>query len=205
MWRDVFDRNPYGTNCWLLAADGSEEAVVVDLGFQPVRIRERMEAAGKRPAAVLLTHAHLDHAEAAGMFAGDEIPVFVHEADATAFSDPVVWNPGFANPLEPVKDLRTVADGDVLTFAGFRIEVIHTPGHTPGCVYFRTDGWVLSGDLVFAGTIGRHDFPNSDADAMFRSLRRFLELPDDLPVWPGHGPKTTVGIERARNPFLTDL
>jgi len=205
MWRDVFDRNPYGTNCWLLAADGSEEAVVVDLGFQPVRIRERMEAAGKRPAAVLLTHAHLDHAEAAGMFAGDEIPVFVHEADATAFSDPVVWNPGFANPLEPVKDLRTVADGDVLTFAGFEIEVEHTPGHTPGHCCFRTDAFVLSGDLVFAGSIGRSDFANSSPADMERSLRRFLMLPDDLPVWPGHGPDTSVGRERQTNPFLRGL
>jgi hydroxyacylglutathione hydrolase len=205
MWRDVFDRNPYGTNCWLLAADGSEEAVVVDLGFQPARIRERMEAAGKRPAAVLLTHAHLDHAEAAGMFAGDEIPVFVHEADATAFSDPVVWNPGFANPLEPVKDLRTVADGDVLTFAGFEIEVEHTPGHTPGHCCFRTDAFVLSGDLVFAGSIGRSDFANSSPADMERSLRRFLMLPDDLPVWPGHGPDTSVGRERQTNPFLRGL
>jgi hydroxyacylglutathione hydrolase len=205
MWRDVFDRNPYGTNCWLLAADGSEEAVVVDLGFEPVRIRERMEAAGKRPAAVLLTHAHLDHAEAAGMFAGDEIPVFVHEADATAFSDPVVWNPGFANPLEPVKDLRTVADGDVLTFAGFEIEVEHTPGHTPGHCCFRTDAFVLSGDLVFAGSIGRSDFANSSPADMERSLRRFLMLPDDLPVWPGHGPDTSVGRERQTNPFLRGL
>jgi len=205
MWRDVFDRNPYGTNCWLLAADGSEEAVVVDLGFEPVRIRERMEAAGKRPAAVLLTHAHLDHAGAAGMFAGDEIPVFVHEADATAFSDPVVWNPGFANPLEPVKDLRTVADGDVLTFAGFEIEVEHTPGHTPGHCCFRTDAFVLSGDLVFAGSIGRSDFANSSPADMERSLRRFLMLPDDLPVWPGHGRDTSVGRERQTNPFLRGL
>lgn len=205
MWRDVFDRNPYGTNCWLLAADGSDEAVVVDVGFEPTRIRELLDASGKRPAAVLLTHAHLDHAEAAGDFAGDDVPVYVHEADAVAFRDPERWNPGFANPLTEVKDLRTIADGDVLEFAGLRIDVQHTPGHTPGHCCFHTDAFVLSGDLVFAGSIGRSDFSNSSPPDMERSLRRFLELPDDVPVWPGHGPETTVGRERASNPFLRGL
>jgi hydroxyacylglutathione hydrolase len=205
MWRDLFDQNPYGTNCWLLAADGSDDAVVVDVGFEPAQIRQMLDAAGKHPAAILLTHAHLDHAEAAGDFAGDGVPVYVHEADAVAFRDPERWDPGFENPLTEVKDLRTVSDGDVLEFAGFRIEVEHTPGHTPGHCCFRTDGFVLSGDLVFAGSIGRSDFPNSSAPDMERSLSRFLELPDELPVWPGHGPETTVGRERTTNPFLRGL
>jgi glyoxylase-like metal-dependent hydrolase (beta-lactamase superfamily II) len=104
-----------------------------------------------------------------------------------------------------VKDLRTIVDGDVLTFAGFRIEVLHTPGHTPGSVVYRTDGWVLSGDLVFAGSVGRSDFPNSNPADMQRSLGRFLELPHGLDVLPGHGPRTTVERERANNPFLRDL
>lgn len=205
MWRDVFDRNPYGTNCWLLAADDSDEAVVVDVGFEPVRVRALLDASGKHPAAVLLTHAHLDHADAAGDFAGDDVPVFVHEDDAVAFTDPARWNPGFSNPLTEVKDLRTIADGEVLEFGGFRIEVQHTPGHTPGHCCFRTDAFLLSGDLVFAGSIGRSDFANSSPGDMDRSLRVFLELPDDLPVWPGHGPDTTVGRERATNPFLRGL
>ena len=137
MYLDVFDRNPFGTNCWLLGADGSEDAVVVDPGFEPDEIRSVLERAGKRPAAVLLTHAHLDHAYAAGIFAGDDVPVFVHEADAVAFDDIDAWNPGFDNPLEPVKDLRAVVDGDELSFAGFSIVVQHTPGHTPGPLLFR--------------------------------------------------------------------
>jgi hydroxyacylglutathione hydrolase len=92
MYLDVFDRNPFGTNCWLLAADGSEDAVVVDPGFEPEEIRSVLERAGKRPAAVLLTHAHLDHAYAAGSFAGDDVPVFLHEADAVAFDDIGPWS-----------------------------------------------------------------------------------------------------------------
>lgn len=205
MWRDVFDRNSYGTNCWLLGSDGGEDAVVVDPGFEPEQVAALLEAAGRRPTAVLLTHAHLDHGREAGTFAGDELPVFVHEADAVAFRDPALWNAGFDNPLSEVKDLRTIADGDVLGFAGFRIEVQHTPGHTPGHCCFRTDGFLLSGDLVFAGSIGRSDFANSSPADMAQSLRRFLELPDELPVWPGHGPDTTVGRERATNPFLREL
>jgi hydroxyacylglutathione hydrolase len=205
MWRDLFDRNPYGTNCWLMANDGSGEAVVVDPGFEPDLVRGMLDAAGKRPAAVLLTHAHLDHAAQAGAFAGDDVPVYVHEADAVAFHDPERWNPGFANPLTDVKDLRTLTDGDTIELAGFDIEVQHMPGHTPGHCCFRTDAFVLSGDLVFAGSIGRSDFPNSSPADMQRSLRRFLELPDGSPVWPGHGPETTVGRERATNPFLRGI
>ena len=93
----------------------------------------------------------------------------------------------------------------MLRFAGFTIEVMHTPGHTPGVAASATDALVFSGDLVFAGSIGRTDFPNGDDDAMRTSLARFLTLPDDLPVLPGHGPDTTVGRERASNPFLRGL
>ncbi len=208
MYLDVFDRNPYGTDCWLLAADGTDEAIVVDPGFEPEAVHALLAAAGKTPVAVVLTHAHLDHAGTAGSFAGDDVPVFCHPADAIAFTDPVAWRrDGFPNPLEPVKDLRSFEDGDVLRLGGFDVEVWHTPGHTPGHSIFRVDGEVLvfSGDLVFAGSIGRSDFANSDPAAMRRSLARFLTLPDDLRVLPGHGPETTVGRERATNPYLREF
>jgi len=106
-----------------------------------------------------------------------------------------------------VADLRTFVDGDVLKLAGLAIEVVHTPGHTPGSSCFRVDDetLVLSGDLVFAGTIGRSDFQNSDPAAMRESLIRFLTLPDDRRVLPGHGPETTVARERATNPYLREV
>jgi hydroxyacylglutathione hydrolase len=204
MWLEVFNANPYGTNCWLLAAEGSDEAVVVDPGFEPAAVQALLDASGKRAVAVLATHGHGDHVGEAGDLAG-ELPVYVHEADADAFTDEAAWNPGFDNPVVPVKDLRTIADGDVLDLAGFSLEVVHTPGHTPGHCMFATDAMVCSGDLVFAGSIGRSDFPNSDPAVMPKSLRRFLALPDELSVLPGHGPTTTVARERASNPFLVEL
>jgi hydroxyacylglutathione hydrolase len=187
---DLFDRNAYGTNCWLLSSDGGEETVVVDPGSEVGGIRATLERAGKRPAAILLTHAHVDHASEAGDLAGDDVPVFVHPADAVAFEDIERWNPGFENPLAPVKDLRTIEDGEVLRLAGLT---------------FAVETSLAGGDLVFAGSIGRSDFPNSSPDEMERSLRWFLTLSDEVLVLPGHGRTTTVGAERASNPFLAGL
>jgi hydroxyacylglutathione hydrolase len=202
---DLFDRNPFGTNCWIVSADGGDEAVVVDAGFDAEGIRGTVEEAGKRLVAVLLTHAHLDHAAEAGDLAGGEIPVFVHADDAIAFEDVERWNPGFENPLAPVKDLRTISDGEVLSLAGLSFVVHHTPGHTPGHCSFEVGTSLAGGDLVFARSVGRSDFPNSSPADMQRSLRWFLTLDDAVEVLPGHGPPTTVGAERASNPFLTGL
>ncbi len=205
MYLDVFSDNSFESNCWLISADGTDDAVVVDPGFSASRIRAMLGSEGKRPVAVLATHGHFDHIGAAGDLCGDDLPLFIHEADVMALTDPTGWGAGYSTPPVAVKDVRTVVDGDELAYAGFRIEVVHTPGHTPGSVCLRTDGWVLSGDLVFAGAIGRSDFPNSSSASMAASLRRFLTFPDDLDVLPGHGPRTTVGRERARNPFLREL
>jgi hydroxyacylglutathione hydrolase len=208
MYLDVFNRNPYGTNCWLLASERSEEAVVVDPGFEPDAVHALLDATGRSPAAVVLTHAHVDHAGSAGVFAGDDLPVYCHPADALAFTDPVAWRrDDFPNPLASVKDLRTIDDGDVLRLGGLALRIWHTPGHTPGHCVVRVDddALVLSGDLVFAGTIGRSDFANSDPEAMTRSLRRFLTLPDETRVLTGHGPRTDVGTERRSNPHLREL
>ena len=208
MYLDVYSDNSFETNCWLIGADGTDDAVVVDPGFSPGSVRRLLELEGRRPVAVLATHGHYDHIGAAAEFCGDDMPFHIHEADVLALSDAAAWgSAAYGRPIPPVpvKDVRTVVDGDVLTFAGFRIEVLHTPGHTPGSVVYRTDGWALSGDLVFAGTIGRSDFPNSSPRDMERSLRRFLELLDPTDVYPGHGPRTTVGRERAGNPFLREL
>ena len=203
MFLELFDRNPFGTNCWLLGSDGSDEAVAVDPGFDPRGIADVLHGAGRRPAAVLLTHAHLDHASAAGEFAGDGVPVLIHPDDAVAYDDVDRWNPGFENPLSPVKDLRTISDGEVLRLAGLSIVVHHTPGHTPGHCSFEFGDSLAGGDLVFLDSIGRSDFSNSSPEDMERSLAWFLSLDDGTEVLPGHGERTTVGRERRSNPFLS--
>jgi hydroxyacylglutathione hydrolase len=205
MYLEAFSDNALSTNCWLVAADGTDDAIVIDPGFSAARVHGLLERAGKRPVAALATHGHFDHIGAGAEFCGDSIPLYIHEADQPALTNPYGWGAGANVPDVPVKDVRTLADGDVVEFAGLRLEVMHTPGHTPGSVCFRADAFVLSGDLVFAGSVGRHDLANSSPADMRGSLRRFLTLPDPLPVHPGHGPSTSVGAERAGNPFLVEL
>ncbi len=161
--------------------------MVVDPGFSPEAVHGLLAAARKTPVAVLATHAHVDHVGEAGDFAG-EVPVFVHEADAVAFTDEPAWRAGFANPLAPVKELRTIADGDVLHLAGLEIEVMHTPGHTPGTLLLprrprRRD--LLGRPRVrwIDRSLGLPELRSRSA--MQASLRRFLELPDAVPVLPG--------------------
>jgi glyoxylase-like metal-dependent hydrolase (beta-lactamase superfamily II) len=205
MFLEAFSDNPFATNCWLLSGAGTDEAVVVDPGFYPDRVRALLETSGKHPVAVLATHGHYDHVGAAAEFCGDDLPFYIHEADRQALSDAEAWGAGHESPEIPVKDVRTIVDGDILKFAGFSLEVAHTPGHTPGSVCFIAGDFLFSGDLVFRGSIGRHDFPNSSADRMVESLHRFLSWPDRLEVYPGHGPDTTIEIERRTNPFLVEL
>jgi hydroxyacylglutathione hydrolase len=205
MYLEVFADNPFATNCWLLALDGREEAVVVDPGFSPERVHRLLADAGKRPVAALATHGHYDHVGSAGEFCGIDIPLYIHTDDELALTDPIAWGSGADVAVSPAADVRTMVDGEVLEVAGLRLEVLHTPGHTPGSCCFRAEDFVLSGDLVFRGAIGRYDFPNSSPQDMFSSLRRFLALPDELEVYPGHGEATTVGLERGYNPFLRQL
>src|SRR5438034_7118847 len=124
MYLEVFADNPYATNCWLLAADGGDEAVVVDPGFFADHVHELLTAAGKRPVAVLATHGHYDHVGAAAEFCGGEIPLYIHEADERALTDPVGWGSGFATPVGRPGDVRTVSDGEGVPVGGFEVQVI---------------------------------------------------------------------------------
>jgi glyoxylase-like metal-dependent hydrolase (beta-lactamase superfamily II) len=169
--------------------------------------------------AALLTHGHLDHVWTVAPLAGvHDIPAFIHPADRHLLTDPLA---GFGPEaraafggleLQEPDDVRELADGQVVELAGLRLVVDHTPGHTPGHVTFRSAAeggqppQLLAGDLVFAGSIGRTDLPGGSTPEMLTSLAsRFLTLEDDTVVLPGHGPTTTVGRERATNPFLAGL
>ncbi len=205
MFLQAFSDNPFGTNCWLLSRSDSQDAIVIDPGFYPERVKALLGAAGKLPVAVLATHGHFDHVAAAAGVCGSELPFYIHKEDELAVIDPRSWGAGFPAEVARPALVRTFSDGDVLDVAGLELEVIHTPGHTPGSACFRAPGLVFSGDLVFRGGIGRYDFPNSSAEDMLNSLRKFLSLPDALDVHPGHGDSTTVGSERISNPFLAEL
>ena len=215
-----FPAGTFQTNCWLVATAPGSEALVVDPGQDALAgIEELCRRHRLKPVAALLTHGHLDHVWTVAPLAGAHgIPAFVHPADRHLLTDPLAgFGPdaraAFAGlTLQEPDDVRELADGQVVELAGLRLTVDHTPGHTPGHVTFRSapdgdqPGQLLAGDLVFAGSIGRTDLPGGSTAEMLASLAsRFLPLPDETQVLPGHGPTTTVGRERATNPFLAGL
>ena len=187
----------YEVNC-TLAIDGAD-AWVVDPGADEETIEKAAEAEGAKIAGVLLTHAHFDHIGAIpGIKARfPDAPVYVHPSDEVMFGHP--FNrlppeyPSFPKPAG-------VVDARKFPLA----EVIETPGHTPGgvCYYFKEDGILLSGDTLFAGSVGRTDFPGGSMTTLVESLKKLKALPDDTKVIPGHGPSTTIGEEKGSNPYL---
>jgi glyoxylase-like metal-dependent hydrolase (beta-lactamase superfamily II) len=218
-----FPAGPFGTNCFLAADGAGSECVVIDPGMDALPgIEEAVREHRLRPAAVLLTHGHLDHTWSVyPVCSGYGIPGYIHPQDAGQLSDPLSGVSGqMAMALQHMAgdrmpriepdEVRPLADGEVLELVGIELQVRHGPGHTPGSVSFhgRTDRAPLmfSGDLLFEGSIGRTDLPGGDHGAMLRSLADVvLPLADDTLVLPGHGGQTTVGRERASNPFLQDL
>ena len=196
---------PFEENCWLVHDPDTREGVLIDPGDEPTQIIAMVERAGATPIAVWLTHAHLDHI---GGVEGIRrrwpgIPVLLHPADLPvyAFGERAARGYGipFEQPSPPDRDLR---EGDELALGALRFSVWHLPGHAPGHVAFIGEGHCFSGDLLFAGSIGRTDLPLCDPAAMSRSLRRLTTLPPVTRVHPGHGPGTSIGAELRDNPFL---
>jgi hydroxyacylglutathione hydrolase len=217
----------FGTNCFVVATARGEECLVVDPGVEVVApLAELLAEHRLRPAAVLLTHGHVDHVYSVTPVCGAHgIAAHVHADDAYRLVDPLgTIDPALVRMLEQEfgrkatwqepDDVRVLVDGETLQVAGLQVEVVHAPGHTEGSVMFGLAGapegvdagaTVLSGDVLFAGSIGRTDLPGGDGRAMMRSLReKVLPLADDTLVLPGHGPATTIGRERAGNPFLAE-
>lgn len=221
----AFPAGPLAANCSVLAAAEDGECVVVDPGQGAADgVAKLVADHGLTPVAVLLTHGHFDHVwSAAQVCAAYGVPAYVHAADRALLTDPARGlDPALAAQLsglldgadlqEPA-DVRELAGGEVLALAGLDIAVHHAPGHTPGSVVFTlpptAEGApevMFSGDLLFAGSIGRTDFPGGDHPTILRSLDRVcLSRADDTVVLPGHGPQTTIGAERSGNPFLRGL
>lgn len=221
-----FPAGPWGTNCYVAATGPGSECVVVDPGKDAAEgvaavVREHR----LKPVAVLVTHGHLDHMWCVSPVAGSyDATAWIHPRDRHLLTDPMAGMSretaatlpsllGDDHAWAEPDDVRELADGQALELAGLRIVVDHTPGHTQGSVTFRTpyddqgvSDLMFSGDLLFAGSIGRTDLPGGDHAAMLRSLAtKVLPLADDVVVLPGHGEQTSIGRERATNPFLLDL
>ena len=209
-----FPAGAFAANCYVVAPARGAECVIVDPGQDAQQgIDELLLRYRLKPIAVLLTHGHIDHMWSVAPVCGAKgIPAYIHPDDRELLADPAKGLSlavgqqlfGGITFTEP-DDVRELADGSALSLAGLDFTVRHTPGHTPGSVTFGSENGLFSGDLLFAGSIGRTDLPGGDHQAMLRSLARTLTLPDDTLVLPGHGPQTTIGAERRTNPFLTGL
>ncbi len=184
----------YRTHCYILRGEDSSTCVIVDPGFEPERVLSQVSQLGLTVEAILLTHGHFDHVGAVrDIVAETGCPVYIHEADLTL--PPALTNGALYYT-------HTYDEADVLNLAGLTFRVLHTPGHTPGCVCLEVENALFSGDTLFAGTCGRTDLPGSSHAAMTRSLSRLRTLPDHLSVYPGHGDSSTMAAEKAHNPYL---
>ena len=218
-------------NCYVVAPGPGEECLVVDpgIGIEDT-LREVLREQRLRPAAVLLTHGHLDHVYSVTPVCGGDTAAYVHTDDRYRLENPLALiSPALLTMVEQQFGARAtwrepervveLTDRQVLQIAGLEVEVVHAPGHTEGSVLFRVpgvpdgvadqvdvDSTVLTGDVLFAGSIGRTDLPGGSGEAMQRTLRdTVLPLPDTTLVLPGHGPATTMDRERATNPYLQGL
>jgi len=218
-----FPAGPWGTNCYVAATGPGTECVVIDPGKDSTEgVAQVVREQRLKPVAVLVTHGHVDHMWCVAPVAGTyDATAWIHPRDRHLLTDPsAAMSPETAQMLlgggyeftEP-DDVGELADGQKLELAGLRFVVDHTPGHTEGSVTFRSpyeqadvSEVMFSGDLLFAGSIGRTDLPGGDHPTMLRSLtEKVLPLADDIVVLPGHGEQTSIGRERATNPFLQDL
>ncbi|WP_110183297.1 MBL fold metallo-hydrolase [Nocardioides solisilvae] len=222
-----FPAGPWGTNCYVVSTGPGNECVVVDPGKDAAAgVDQVVREHRLKPVAVLVTHGHVDHMWCVAPVAGSyDATAWIHPRDRHLLADPMAGMSRETSQMllggkyewaEP-DDVRELSDLQTLEIAGISFVVDHTPGHTEGSVTFRTpygaaagqpdvSEVMFSGDLLFAGSIGRTDLPGGDHPKMLRSLtEKVLPLPDDVVVLPGHGEQTSIGRERATNPYLRDL
>jgi hydroxyacylglutathione hydrolase len=205
-----FTVGPVAENCYVVRRSGADPGLIIDPGEEADRILGAVDSLGIGIDAILITHCHFDHIGAVAPVArATGAPVYCPEIEVPVLADImsfVPW-PGFG-PYESYEADETVAGGERLKLAGFEIDVIHTPGHSPGHVTYSiaNESAVFSGDVLFQGSVGRTDLPGGDWEALLESIRGLVDgLPDETTVYPGHMGVTTLGAERASNPFLTEL
>ena len=211
-----FQAQAFATNCWILATGRGQECIVVDPGMPNVsqQLEEKLREFDLKPVATLITHGHLDHTFSVQPICdGYGIPAMIHSDDRELLLHPErAHGAEFISQLSGIewiepKEVIELKDNQIFDLVGMQFKAVHAPGHTKGSVMFEVNGEVLiSGDVLFAGSIGRTDLPGGSWAAMQKSLReKVLPLPDVMQVLPGHGPETSIGRERKYNQFLQDL
>jgi glyoxylase-like metal-dependent hydrolase (beta-lactamase superfamily II) len=196
----------FAENCYLVADTRTREAVIVDPGEEPAMFLAELDTRAWSLKGIWLTHAHIDHVLGIpAVRARHDVPILLHPEDRSLYQHADRQAEWFGIRLEPLPDPdHSLTHGETVAVGGFDFDVRHTPGHSPGSVSFVGQGVVLSGDALFAGSIGRTDLPGGDLATLLLSIQRqLLTLPDSTEVLSGHGPRTTVGVERLTNPFLT--
>ena len=203
----VFTVGPIQENAYIVSAAGSARAVIVDPGDEAERLLAAVRELGVEIEAILVTHCHFDHIGAVAEVArATGAPVYCPEIERGVLADISSWTPPGFGPFESYEADETVAGGERLSLAGLDIEVLFTPGHSPGHVTYAIDGALLSGDVLFQGSVGRVDLPGGDWNVLERSIGSLLRaFPPQTAVYPGHMGTTTLGRERDRNPFLQEL
>ncbi len=196
----------FGTNSYLVEDEDTHDAVVVDSNLEPDLIVEVAKSRGANVKAILLTHTDLDHI--AGLHelreAFGDVPIAVHDAEREVVAEGKPLRSEFGPIATQVDNVTGLAEGEPFRAGSLEFEVLHTPGHSPGGVTLKIDGYLFTGDALFAGSIGRSDFANSDGRSLVDGIKsRLLSQPDHMIVYSGHGPATTIGRERKMNPFLT--
>jgi hydroxyacylglutathione hydrolase len=204
---DQLPLGPIGTNCYVVRADSSApDAVVIDPSGDAAELRIELARLGTRCAAILVTHGHWDHLVGVGDLAqGTEAPVHMAEGERTLLEEPGPYVPaGVA--MTPHTPEVLLSGGETLELAGIKFDVLSVPGHSPAHLAYAADGALFSGDVLFAGSVGRTDLPGADWDTLLGSIRSLVDAyPPETVVYPGHGAATTLGAELERNPFLADL
>lgn len=203
---DRYELGPVGTNCYVVRASSTAtDAVVVDPGGDAAELRLELARRGARCAAILVTHTHYDHIGAvADLAEGTGAPVHVSEVEAPVLARPDDFYAGYS--IRPWDAEVELSGDETLELAGITFATLNVPGHSPGHLAFHAQGALFSGDVLFAGSVGRTDLPFTDWDTLVESIRTLMErFPAETVVYSGHGPPTTLGAERDRNPFLTAL